>query len=218
MPRTSDTASRPYHHGDLAEALLQAAGELLAEAGPERFSMRECARRAGVSHAAPAHHFGDTRGLLTAYAAQGFEALAERLHKAAGSTVGAVARLQALGEAYVAFALEHPARYQLMFRSGQTDMDMPLLSDAARMAWAELAQAVAAARGTEPARDSSDPHAALAWSTVHGLALLLIDGRMQAARARPGAWRSVARNTLAALAPAWQRPPSEADASGTKPA
>lgn len=212
MPRdssnSSKTAPRPYHHGDLAEALLQATGELLAEAGPERFSLRECARRAGVSHAAPAHHFGDTRGLLTAYAARGFAALTERLREAAASTADAVARLQALGEAYVAFALEHPARYQLMFRGAQTDMDMPLLSDAAQAAWAELAGAVAAARGTEPARDSSDPHAALAWSVVHGLALLLIDGRMAPARARPDAWRHVARNTLAALAPAWRQPPT----------
>ena len=207
MSRTVDkAASRPYHHGDLAEALLQATADLLAEAGPERFSLRECARRAGVSHAAPAHHFGDTRGLLTAFAARGFEALAQRLRKAAGVAADPVARLQAQGEAYVAFALEHPARSQLMFRSSQTDMEMPLLSDAAQAAWAELANAVAAARGTEPPRDSSDPHAALAWASVHGLALLLIDGRMAPARARPQAWRRMTRDTLAALAPAW-RPP-----------
>lgn len=206
MPRTGNrTAPKPYHHGDLAEALLRAAGELLAESGPERFSLRECARRAGVSHAAPTHHFGDARGLLTAYAARGFEALAEILHEASGATDEPVARLQALGEAYVEFAMEHPARYQLMFRSSQTDADMPLLSDAAQAAWAALAIAVAATRGTEPARDSSDPHAALAWATVHGLALLLIDGRM--APARTGAWRRVARDTLAALAPAWKYPP-----------
>lgn len=208
MPRAaSKTPPRPYHHGDLAEALLRAAGELLAEGGPERFSLRECARRAGVSHAAPAHHFGDTRGLLTAYAARGFEALTQRLRDAAGTSANPAARMQALGEAYVAFALDHPARYQLMFRSAQTDMDMPLLSEAAQAAWAELANAVAAARGTEPARDSSDPYAALAWATVHGLALLLIDGRMTPARARAGAWRRMTRDTLAALAPAWQPPP-----------
>ena len=207
MSRTVDkAASRPYHHGDLAEALLQATADLLAEAGPERFRRRACARRAGVSHAAPAHHFGDTRGLLTAFAARGFEALAQRLRKAAGVAADPVARLQAQGEAYVAFALEHPARYQLMFRSSQTDMEMPLLSDAAQAAWAELANAVAAARGTEPPRNSSDPHAALAWASVHGLALLLIDGRMAPARARPQAWRRMTRDTLAALAPAW-RPP-----------
>lgn len=207
MPRTTASPPKPYHHGDLAEALLAAAGELLAEQGPEGFSLRECARRAGVSHAAPAHHFGDARGLLTAYAARGFEALTHKLRRVAARHAWPGERLQALGEAYVGFALEHPARYQLMFRSGQTDPAAPELQDAARGAWGELAQAVAAARDAPPARDSSDPHTALAWATVHGLALLLIDGRMAPARARPSAWRALVRRTLAAQAPAWQVTP-----------
>lgn len=207
MPRSAKSAPKPYHHGDLAEALLAAAGELLAEQGPERFSLRECARRAGVSHAAPAHHFGDARGLLTAYAARGFGALTAALRSVAARHTEPGERLQALGEAYVGFALEHAARYQLMFRSGQTEMAEPALREAAGAAWTELAQAVAAARGTVPARDSSDPHAALAWATVHGLALLLIDGRMAPTRATPKAWRAMARDTLAALAPVWRQAP-----------
>ena len=99
----------PYHHGALREALILATESLLAERGAEAFSLREVARRAGVSPAAPAHHFGDASGLLTAVATSGFEALSAALE--AGDAKGggdARAALRGQGQAYVRFALQHP--------------------------------------------------------------------------------------------------------------
>src|SRR5262245_53180879 len=108
-----------YHHGDLRAALVAAAEAILREQGVEAFTLRECARRAGVSHAAPAHHFGDARGLLSACAAAGFERLADSIEKSvvrAGPGADAVARLRAGSLAYIEFALHHRALFQLMFR------------------------------------------------------------------------------------------------------
>ena len=112
MPRA------PYHHGALREALIEATESLLAERGPDGFSLREVARRAGVSPAAPAHHFGDAAGLLTAVATLGFAGLTEALER--GHALGGGdprAALRGQGMEYVAFALRHPGRFRLMFRS-----------------------------------------------------------------------------------------------------
>ncbi|WP_207388044.1 TetR/AcrR family transcriptional regulator [Hylemonella gracilis] len=96
----------PYHHGDLRRALVDATIELLREQGLEGFSLRAAARVAGVSHAAPAHHFGDARGLLTACAADGFERLADAMQaRVRGAGEDARVRAQALGAAYIDFAL-----------------------------------------------------------------------------------------------------------------
>ncbi|WP_043649875.1 TetR/AcrR family transcriptional regulator [Chitinilyticum litopenaei] len=188
-----------YHHGDLAAALLAATGELLAEKGVAGFSLRECARRAGVSHTAPAHHFGDTAGLLSAYAAAGFRALTDSLAPHAQNP-DAGAALRAMGLAYVEFALAHPARYQLMFSSGVLRRDDAALAKAGQAAWACLASAVTAATG-QPATQATDT--ALAWSTVHGLADLLINRQL----ALPPAcadWREQVATVLARLAAAWR--------------
>src|SRR5918998_1032836 len=99
------SSDRPYHHGQLRQVILAAAVDALAESGPARLSLRELARRAGVSHAAPAHHFGDKAGLLTAVAAEGYTLLAEALTAAqqlAGDFLD-------VGVAYVRFAVEHRA-------------------------------------------------------------------------------------------------------------
>src|SRR5688572_4310334 len=102
-----------YHHGDLRRALVEATEALLAEKGPEAFSLREVARRAGVSPAAPAHHFGDAGGLLAAVATAGFDGLAAAL--TAGEAKGGAdprRRLREQGVAYVEFALGHPGRFR----------------------------------------------------------------------------------------------------------
>src|SRR5215210_1552970 len=96
---------RPYHHGDLRRALLDAAVEAIAADGPAAVSLRDLARRAGVSHAAPAHHFGDKAGLLTAVAAQGYQLLADTL-TAARQRSGDFLEV---GVAYVRFAVDHRA-------------------------------------------------------------------------------------------------------------
>src|SRR4051812_26394436 len=101
--------SKPYHHGDLKNALIQAAQALLAERGADDFSLREVARRAGVSPAAPAHHFGDAQGLLTAVATLAFEELTQVLragHARGGDDPQLALREQ--GVEYVQFALRHP--------------------------------------------------------------------------------------------------------------
>ncbi len=98
-----------YHHGDLRRVLLSTAAEAIAESGPAALSLRELARRAGVSHAAPAHHFGDKAGLLTALATQGFDLLADALRQAGDDLLDT-------GVAYVGFAVRHRAHFDVMFR------------------------------------------------------------------------------------------------------
>jgi AcrR family transcriptional regulator len=176
--KSSDAGGRSYHHGALRPALIAAAEAVIAERGLDRFSLRETARRAGVSPAAPAHHFGDVRGLLTAIAADAFADLAKAL-EAADSAAGPdrEARIKAQGMAYVAFALDRPARFDLMWRKALLDHDNPQLSQASNRAWELLDHA---ARGPNmPHAGPLDPALApstAAWSIVHGFARLAIDG------------------------------------------
>jgi len=172
------STGRTYHHGSLRSALIEAAEAVIAERGLDRFSLRETARRAGVSPAAPAHHFGDVRGLLTAIAAQAFAYLADAL-EAADASAGPdrASRIKAQGIAYVAFALDRPARFDLMWRKALLDHDDPQLSEAGQRAWELLDRAT---RGPNaPHSGPLDPRLApstAAWSIVHGFARLAIDG------------------------------------------
>ncbi len=180
---------KPYHHGDLRAALLEAAEALLDRAGIEALTLRAAAREAGVSHAAPRHHFGDLTGLLSALATAGFIRLRAHLliqFEAAGATPGE--RLTGVARGYVAFARECPGLFQLMFRSERLDWSHPALSEAGDAAFALLTP-----DASEPKRPGEPPGhrnlvVALArWSLVHGLATLLLDGRFQAVSAkRPG--------------------------------
>lgn len=176
--KSDGAQGRTYHHGALRPALIAAAEAVIAERGLDRFSLRETARRAGVSPAAPAHHFKDVRGLLTAIAADAFADLAEALEAAdAAAGPDREARIKAQGMAYVAFALDRPARFDLMWRRALLDNDDPQLSDAGSRAWQLLDHA---ARGPNmPHSGPLDPALApstAAWSIVHGFARLAIDG------------------------------------------
>lgn len=169
----------PYHHGALRQALIAAAKDLLREQGLEGFTLRACARRAGVSHAAPAHHFGDARGLLTACAADGFERLADAMAgRLAQTPRDAVARLQAIGRAYLDFALAERALFQLMFRRDRLDPGDPALRAAGRRTGDLLRAAVdellAERRLSEAERGL---RILLAWSAVHGYATLVLEGQ-----------------------------------------
>ncbi|MGW6537165.1 TetR/AcrR family transcriptional regulator [Streptomyces sp. NPDC055051] len=158
-PRSTERSG--YHHGDLRQAVLAAALEVIAADGPGALSLRDLARRAGVSHAAPAHHFGDRTGLLTAIAAQGFGLLADAL---AGG-----ADLADRGRRYVRFAATHPAHFQVMFAPALLRADDPELAAARERAGAELRAGVA----DLPGRDARATGIA-AWSLAHGFATLYL--------------------------------------------
>lgn len=155
-----------YHHGDLRRAIVDAALEAIDQHGVDGWSMRELARRAGVSHAAPAHHFGDRTGLLTAIAADGFRLLADALE------AGAEDFLET-GLAYVSFAVAHPVHFQVMFQPGLYRADDPALREAEERAAAVLAEGARRVAG-------DDRSAALAgWSIAHGFASLWLSGAMR---------------------------------------
>lgn len=166
---TSKQAS--YHHGDLPTALIDTALTLLATTSAEALSLREVARRAGVSAAAPYRHFADKEALLAAVAARGFDQLGERL-LAADQGRSPQDALVAQGVAYVSFALEQPAMFQLMFSRFSDKSRYPLLKKAGEGAYAVLADRVAM-QVAQPKRMVLE---AGSWALVHGLALLFLDG------------------------------------------
>jgi len=171
-----------YHHGALRDALLDAAERVLEREGLAGLTLRAVAREAGVSHAAPTHHFGDLTGLVSELAAIGFTQFntAMAAARAAGGTP--VEKACARAQAYVAYAQAHPGMYGLMFRTERLDMSRPSLCEAADTAFAGLAGAVAATRHEEidGAALSLQQAAAIAraWSLVHGFTMLLLDGRL----------------------------------------
>src|SRR5688572_6721025 len=167
-----------YHHGNLREALIIGAEEILRERGVTGFSLREAARRAGVSPGAPAHHFGDSRGLLTAVAARGFQRLAEQL-KSASQRVQRDARVKAVGNAYLDFARENGALFGIMWMRDlldQTDCDYLATGRAAFNVLEEAALGQEVPVATAPR--VPDASVIAAWAMVHGLARLTLDGAL----------------------------------------
>jgi AcrR family transcriptional regulator len=167
--------TRPYHHGDLRSAVLEASLSLLDEGGQDALSLREAARRAGVSHAAPYRHFPDKQALLAALSGEGYHLLASNLREAATAAGDAPReRLTALGAAYLHFALEHPALLDLMFSSAGKDLD-----GAASEAHTVLIDEIRLAQSAGLIR-SGDPMlpAAVLWSQVHGMAGLIGAGKL----------------------------------------
>lgn len=164
---------RPYHHRDLRRAVLTAALEVIADQGPAAVSLRELARRAGVSHAAPAHHFGDKAGLLTAIATEGQELLAAAL---ADTAPGPESGLAELGVSYVRFAVDHPAHFEVMYRTDLLRNDDPALTAARARAGELLAAGVAAELGPDQHPAVLADAALAAWSVAHGFATLFHAG------------------------------------------
>ncbi len=162
-----------YHHGDLRRALLAAAVAAIEERGPAAISLRDLARRANVSHAAPAHHFGDKAGLLTALAAEGFTKLTAALRQARERT----GSFLEIGVAYVGFAVRHPAHFAVMFRPDLYHADDPSVVAARDGARESLHGGLGLVADPGPA---PSPIAALAaWSLVHGLATLWLSGSLR---------------------------------------
>ncbi|GAB3969328.1 TetR/AcrR family transcriptional regulator [Plantactinospora veratri] len=167
-----DAAGRPYHHGNLRRALLAAAATAIEESGPAALSLRDLARRAGVSHAAPAHHFGDKAGLLTAFATEGYEMLADTLARVREATDGS---LLELGVGYVMFAVRHRAHFEVMFRPELFHRDDAGLAAAQQRARAALRAGVAGLPAPPAGAEAAQTELA-AWSIVHGFATLWLGG------------------------------------------
>lgn len=176
----------PYHHGDLRRTIMDTALAAVAEHGPVALSLRDVARRAGVSHAAPTHHFRDKTGLLTALATEGWTLLGDALEERRES-------FAELGVAYVLFATGHPAHFAVMRAPGLVRGDDAELV-AARQRAGDMLQ-----EGARRHASGTDPTTALAgWAMVHGLSTLLVDGMVEP---EPGSdTESLARSVTGRLA------------------
>ena len=177
------SAKKSYHHGNLREHLISAALEIVAESGTGALSLREAARRAGVSHTAPYRHFDSKGALIAAVAGEGFRALHDAVEAAmAAAPDEPVARLAVSGVAYVTFAAHHPAHFRVMFGPDCDLEDYPESRDIAVAAFQQLLDAVIACQAAGALR-AGDPLALarVAWSQVHGLSALIVDGRIDAA-------------------------------------
>jgi AcrR family transcriptional regulator len=169
----SGERATPYHHGDLRATLLEAAVREIERSGAASLSLRELARRAGVSHAAPAHHFGDKTGLLTALATEGFRTLHHKTERVLGRPDALVRG----GEEYVRFALEHPAHFSVMFDPHLLRMTDAALAAERDVAFGNFFTAVQQTTGTQDAEQVAT-QALAAWSVVHGVAVLWLQGNL----------------------------------------
>ncbi len=174
------TADKPsYHHGDLRRALLDASLALITEEGFGALSLREVARRAGVTHAAPYRHFADKEALLGAVAEEGFRAMTSRMREAMARESSPQMRLRACGVAYVLFAVENASHFRVMFGPHFT---RPLALSASSEqvdAFGVLVGALVEAQRAGDVREGEAQDLALTcWSLVHGLASLLVDRQL----------------------------------------
>jgi AcrR family transcriptional regulator len=196
---------RPYHHGDLRRQLIAAAEELILERGVDGFTLREAARRAGVSAAAPAHHFGDAEGLLAEVAYLGFKEFGDAL-AAADSRGGddPHKRLTEQGLAYVQFALSNPARFELMFRHSKVDFSKhPELAAAGDRSFRILEDAIRAATATPmgaPLSPDASGYLMAIWSIVHGFSHLALGGELDNPARRAGGGKKAILGTFLPLA------------------
>jgi AcrR family transcriptional regulator len=179
MRRRKMRRPKHYHHGNLREALLEAAIRLIAEVGPTAFTLREVARRAGVSHNAPYRHFRDRDDLMAAVAAQGFRELTQAMVEAAGQRTDALDRLKCAGLGYVTFALRRPEHFTVMFDAPISKRRHPDSAVAGEQAFGTLMSFVKGCQdaGRLPSGDLRRI-ALLAWTMVHGVAKLAITGRL----------------------------------------
>jgi AcrR family transcriptional regulator len=168
-------STRPYHHGDLRRAVLDAAVAAIAESGPTAVSLRDLARRADVSHAAPAHHFGDKAGVLTALAAEAYDKLADTLFETQERT----GEFLEMGVAYVRFAIDNRAHFEVMYRPDLYNPGDPTVVAARERAGEALYGGVATAQ-RRPSEIHTHVAGVAAWSLVHGFASLWLHGSLPA--------------------------------------
>lgn len=193
-----------YQHGDLRRALIQAGLKLLADSGVDGLSLRGAAELAGVSHAAPYRHFRDKDQLVAAVAEEGFRMLTSHMREQIASRGGDVlSRLRAAADGYVAFAVAHPATFRTIFGGAVCGEDERLpqgLRQAGEEAYRVLRDLIG--EGIERGRlRAEDPEelALAAWSTVHGLGMLIIEGQVPGVRGDPGRRRALTETVVRLL-------------------
>jgi AcrR family transcriptional regulator len=169
-----------YHHGDLKNALIQAGIEILSKEGMQALSLRQVAKRAGVSHAAPYAHFADKQTLIAAIAAEGYKKLYEKLAAAQRSQDDPLARLMAVAQAYVQFAIDEPDHFKITF-SGvvEAEQDYPEYVEQSKRCFA-LVVAVVADCQTEGILGPGDTQLAAVsiWACIHGFVQLLLGNQL----------------------------------------
>ncbi len=171
---------KPHHHGDLRNALIRAGVEILDEKGLEGLTLRACAARAGVSHAAPAHHFDGLSGLLTAVASEGFDTFSDYMLRAReAAPKDPRERLIAICRGYMQFARDHPAMFNLMFSADFNPKYRPETQNSGDTAYGILSETCAPFAPVSEAQDSTE---VMIWSLIHGLTELTQFGRLK----RPG--------------------------------
>jgi len=183
MRHKAGRPERPYHHGDLRNALLQTGLEILDQEGIGAVTLRAIAARAGVSHAAPAHHFGNVKGLMTALAAIAFDRLYNSIQAAVDAAPKqTIEQVRAAGRGYLGFAISNPGLFRVMFTASLRDDADPDLQRAGDRAYQQLLS-IAAPAAAQRGRHSADDVSAVAlqmWCTVHGFAHLLLEGQIDA--------------------------------------
>lgn len=202
--RSTPKPADQYHHGDLRRSLIDAALELIEHEGLEGLSLRAVARRANVSHTAPYHHFADRAALMASLAEEGFIALGGFIERRISGIAEPRLRLIEAGIAYVLFASKHPAHFRVMFSpelAGNLVSAAPSsLRDAAGAAFDRLVASIERCQEEGSARDG-DPreYARAAWSLMHGLAMLLLDGHLRRKDQNNGSIEAIARRVTETL-------------------
>jgi AcrR family transcriptional regulator len=200
MPPTRTRTRRTYHHGDLRRALLREAAHAIRADGPDGVTLRDVGRRLGVSRTALYRHFADKAALLAAVAREGFQTFTKELRQAWDEHGGGAAGFRAMGAAYVRFAIANPAHYRIMFGRFRDlcDSDAGLAADASA-AFQTLVDALASLQRDGAIRtDDRDTLACFIWATVHGVAMLAIDGQLGPERAAADALAAFAVERLSA--------------------
>lgn len=183
---------RPYHHGNLRFAILDAVEDQLATCGPESVSLRAAAKVAGVTSPAVFSHFPDKRAVITAIAVRAYEGMIERVEQAHTLAPNdPVAQFEAVGQAYIDFAIDEPAAFRVMFRPELLDAEDAALADVRQRMATFLIIGDARMRTAQGVCETSDPEmdaapvkedlpasALLAWGAVHGLAMLAVEGSL----------------------------------------
>ena len=209
MAKSAEVQQRPYHHGDLRRVIVRAALEILSETQNVEFSLRELARRAGVSHNAPYKHFAEKRELLAAVSTAGFERLSQRMSNTMTGHGNARAQLFAMLRAYIQHGVENPALYRLMFGGylSTPDDGRPAIERAAAERTKALLTgvivegALGRAIPNTPRNERKIAGAILAcWSLMHGLTMLLADGLVGPRKQSDALGDSVVQGMLDGLA------------------